>query len=310
MPPPAIATRNLSKRFGKRLAVDHLDLEVLEGEIFGFLGSNGSGKTTTIRLLLSLIRPAEGEAYVFGQSIRRGYPRYLRQVGALVDEADFYLNLSALANLKLLARLHDGVDENRCLEVLRLAGLEDRASDRVKTYSHGMRQRLGIAQAILHRPRLLILDEPTTGLDPQGMHEVRQMIRRFAHEEGMTVFLSSHLLNEVEQICTSMAVLSEGKLLVSGPVEQFLSAETATLTELQAEPISAARTVLEGLTFVSQVEEQNGRLRFRVDHQHRPEIARALTGQGVDIYSLTPVSRLEDYFLSLIGSTDTGGELP
>ncbi len=310
MPAPAIATYNLSKRFGKRLAVDHLDLEVPEGEIFGFLGSNGSGKTTTIRLLLSLIRPAEGEAYLFGQSIRRGYPRYLRQVGALVDEADFYGNLSALANLKLLARLHDGVDENRCLEVLRLAGLEERAHDRVKTYSHGMCQRLGIAQAILHRPRLLILDEPTTGLDPQGMHEVRQMICRFAREEGMTVFLSSHLLNEVEQICTSMAVLSEGKLLVSGPVEQFLSAETATLTELQADPIDTARTVLKGLSFVSQVEEQNRRLRFRVDHQHRPEIARALTEQGVDIFSLTPVSRLEDYFLSLIGSTDTGGELP
>ena len=309
-PPPAIATSNLSKRFGKRLAVNQLDLEVKEGEIFGFLGPNGSGKTTTIRLLLSLIRPTEGSARLFGQSIRREYPRYLRQVGALVDEADFYLNLSALTNLKLLARLHKGVDEARCREVLRLVGLEERAHDRVKTYSHGMCQRLGIAQALLHRPRLLILDEPTTGLDPQGMHEVRQMIRRFAHEEGMTIFLSSHLLNEVEQICTSMAVLNEGKLLVSGPVEQFLSAETATLTELQADPISAARTVLEGLPFVSQVEEQNGRLHFRVDHQHRPKVARALTEQAVEIYSLTPVSRLEDYFLSLFGSPDTGGELP
>ena len=310
MPSPAIATRNLSKRFGKRLAVDQLDLEVHEGEIFGFLGPNGSGKTTTIRLLLSLIRPTEGQAYIFNQSIRREYPRYLRQVGALVDEADFYLNLSALANLKLLARMHNRVDETRCMEVLRLAGLEERAHDRVKTYSHGMRQRLGIAQAILHRPRLLILDEPTTGLDPQGMHEVRQMIRRFAHEEGMTIFLSSHLLNEVEQICTSMAVLSEGKLLVSGPVEQFLSAETATLTELQADPIDTARAVLEGLPIVSQVEEENGRLCFRVDHQRRPEVARALIEQGVEIFSLTPVSRLEDYFLSLFGSSETGGELP
>ena len=310
MPPPAIATENLSKRFGKRLAVDHLDLEVQEGEIFGFLGPNGSGKTTIIRLLLSLIRPTEGHARLFGQSIRQAYPRYLRQVGALVDEPDFYGNLSALANLKLLARLYTGVDEARCIEVLQMAGLEDRARDRVKTYSHGMRQRLGIAQAILHRPRLLILDEPTTGLDPQGMHEVRQMIRRFAHEEGMTVFLSTHLLNEVEQICTGMAVLSEGKLLVSGPVEQFLSAETATLTELQADPIDTARAVLEELPIVSQVEEENGRLRFRVDHQHRPKVARALTEQGVEIYSLTPVSRLEDYFLSLFGSPDTGGELP
>jgi len=310
MPPPAIATRNLSKRFGRRLAVDHLDLEVQEGEIFGFLGPNGSGKTTTIRMLLSLIRPTEGNARLFGRAIREEYPRYLRQVGALVDEPDFYGNLSALANLKLLARLYIGVDEARCIEVLPLAGLEERAHDRVKTYSHGMRQRLGIAQAILHRPRLLILDEPTTGLDPQGMHEVRQMIRRFAHEEGMTVFLSTHLLNEVEQICTGMAVLSEGKLLVSGTVEQFLSAETATLTELQADPLDAARAVLEGLPFVSQVEEQNGRLRFRADHQHRPEVARVLTEQGVEIYSLMPVSKLEDYFLSLFGSPETGGELP
>ncbi|MFB0517369.1 MAG: ABC transporter ATP-binding protein [Candidatus Neomarinimicrobiota bacterium] len=301
MASPAIATRNLTKRFGRLRAVDHLTLEVQEGEVFGFLGPNGSGKTTTIRLLLSLIRPTEGNAHIFGQSIRSDYPRYLRQIGALVDEPNFYGNLSALANLKLLARLHDGVNEARCREVLRLAGLEARAHDRVKTYSHGMRQRLGIAQAILHRPRLLILDEPTTGLDPQGMHEVRQMIRRFAQEEGMTIFLSSHLLNEVEQICTGMAVLSEGKLLVSGPVDQFLSAETATLTELEAEPLDTARTVLESLPFVTEVVVQGQHLRFRIDHRHRPEIARKLGEKGVEIFSLTPVSKLEDYFLSLFG---------
>jgi ABC-2 type transport system ATP-binding protein len=172
MSTPAIATVNLSKRYGQRAAVDNLALEVEEGAIFGFLGPNGSGKTTTIRLLLSLIRPTGGDAFLFGHSIKRQYPRYLDQVGALVDEADFYLNLSALTNLKLLARLHQGVDEARCLEVLKIVGLLDRAHDRVKTYSHGMCQRLGIAQAILHRPRLLILDEPTTGLDPQGMHDV------------------------------------------------------------------------------------------------------------------------------------------
>lgn len=306
MTTPILATESLSKRFGRLMAVDRLTLEVPEGEIFGFLGPNGSGKTTTIRMLLSLIHPTEGDAFLFGHSVRRERTRYLSQVGALVEQADFYGNLSALANLKLLARLHDGVNEARCLEVLRLVGLADRAGDRVKTYSHGMRQRLGIAQAILHRPRLLILDEPTTGLDPQGMHEVRQMIRRFADEEGMTVFLSSHLLNEVEQICTSMAVLSKGKLLVSGPVQQFLSAETATLTELDAEPRDTARAVLESLPFVSEVVDQGQQLRFRVAHRHRPAVARALGEQGVEIYSLTPVSRLEDYFLSLFGF----GEIP
>jgi ABC-2 type transport system ATP-binding protein len=304
MPRLAIATNNLSKQFGKLLAVDQLALEVHEGEIFGFLGPNGSGKTTTIRLLLSLIRPTRGDAFVFGQSIKKNYPHYLGQVGALVDEPHFYLNLSALANLKLLARLHVGVDETRCLEVLRLAGLQQRANDRIRTYSHGMRQRLGIAQAILHRPQLLILDEPSTGLDPQGMHEVRQMIIRFAKEEGMTIFLSSHLLNEVEQICTSMAVLSEGKLLVSGTVDQFLAPEKATLTELQVEPIEKAREILEGLPFVSDVAEHNGHLRIRIDHQHRPEIVRILSEQGVEIFSLSPVSRLEDYFLSLFGFSE------
>lgn len=306
MSTPAIATVDLSKRFGKRTAVDHLALEVQEGEIFGFLGPNGSGKTTTIRLLLSLIRPSEGDAYLFGQSIRRKYPKYLGQVGALVDEADFYLNLSALSNLKLLARLHPGVDEARCLEVLRIVGLLDRAHDRVKTFSHGMRQRLGIAQAILHRPRLLILDEPTTGLDPQGMHEVREMIRTFAAEQGMTVFLSSHLLNEVEQLCTSMAVLSEGRLLVSGTVAQFLSAEAATLTELQASPLDKAQEILAAIPHVSDIVVHGQHIRFRVRHEHRSDVARLLTEQGVEIFSLTPVSKLEDYFLSLFGF----GEIP
>lgn len=304
MSPLAIATSDLSKRFGKLLAVDQLALEVQEGEIFGFLGPNGSGKTTTIRLLLSLIRPTNGDAYLFGQSIRKDYPQYLAQVGALVDEPNFYLNLSALGNLKLLARLHNSVGEARCLEVLRMTGLEQRSHDRVRTYSHGMRQRLGIAQAILHRPRLLILDEPSTGLDPQGMREVRQMIVRLAREEGMTVFLSSHLLNEVEQICTSMAVLSEGKLLASGRVDQFLAPETATLTELHAEPLEKARELLEDLPFVSKVSTHNGHLRFRVDHQHRPEIVRILAEQGIEIFSLSPVSRLEDYFLSLFGFSE------
>lgn len=306
MAPPVLVTENISKRFGKRLVVDRLSLEVGEGEIFGFLGPNGSGKTTTIRMLLSLIRPTGGDASIFGQSIKGDYPRYLRQVGALVEKPDFYGHLSALTNLKLLARLHQGVDEARCREVLAMVDLEERALDRVRTFSHGMLQRLGIAQAILHRPRLLILDEPSTGLDPQGMRDVRQMIVRFAKEEGMTIFLSSHMLGEVEQICTSMAVLREGQLLVAGPVDQLLSAESASLIELEAAPLVAARAVLKSLSFVTEVADHQRLLRFRVDHQHRPQVVKALTERGVEVFSMTPVSRLEDYFLSLIGL----GELP
>lgn len=307
MPAPILALESLSKRFGSRLVVDHLTLEVAEGEIFGFLGPNGAGKSTTIRMLLSLVHPTSGDAQLFGRSIHTSYPAYLAQVGALVEAPQFYDNLSALANLKLLARLYPSgtVDEARCHEVLQLVGLEERAHDRVGIYSHGMRQRLGIAQAILHRPRLLILDEPTTGLDPQGMYEVRHMIRRFARDEGMTVFLSSHLLNEVEQICTSMAVINEGRLMVSGPVDQFLSKESAAMAELHAEPPERAREVLAGLEFVSEVADHGQRTRFKVDHQRRPEVIQALIDHEVRVYALTPVSHLEDYFLSLFAPNST-----
>ncbi len=307
MPGPILATANLSKRYGKRLAVDNLSLEIEQGEIFGFLGPNGSGKTTTIRMLLSLIKPSGGEVFCFGEPISKNYPRYLGKIGALVEKADFYLNLSALTNLKMLARLHENVDEARCREVLALVGLDDRRNDAVKTYSHGMQQRLGIAQAILHRPQLLILDEPSTGLDPQGMHEIRGMILGLVRQEGMTVFLSSHLLNEVEQICTSMAVLNEGKLLVSGPVKQFLSAEAATLTELQAQPPEQVRQVLAGLPFVTEIDDRQGGLRFRVAYDQRPKVLQALTAAGVEVFSMHPVSNLEDYFLSLFGSKEMAG---
>lgn len=304
MADPILATHNLTKQFGKRLAVDNLNLEIPEGEIFGFLGPNGSGKTTTIRMLLSLIRPSSGEVYCFGQSTRRKYPGYLQQIGAMVENADFYGNLSGLTNLKMLARMHTNVGEERCIEVLEHAGLGDRRDDPVKSYSHGMRQRLGIAQAILHRPKLLILDEPSTGLDPQGMHEMRQMILAFVRDEGMTVFLSSHLLNEIEQICTSMAVLSEGKLLVSGPVKKFLAEGTATLTELQVEPLGLARKILEGLPYVSDLVEHTGGIRFRVNHKQRPAVIQALAEAEVKVYSMNAVSNLEDYFLSLFGSKE------
>lgn len=300
MPEPIIETHDLCKRFGKRLVVDQLSLVVEEGEIFGFLGPNGAGKSTTIRMLLSLIKPTTGGASVFGQSIQSEYPGYLGRIGALVESADFYQNLSALRNLQMLARLHPDVDVDRCWEVLKMVGLEDRAHSKVKTYSHGMKQRLGIAQAILHRPKLLILDEPSTGLDPQGMHEVRHMIKGFARDQGMTIFLSSHLLNEVEQICTSMAVLREGKLLVSGKVADFLSAEAAPLTELYATPLDGARQILGGLEFVTGIHDtEAGGLRFKVDHAQRPAVLRALVEKDIAVYSMTPVSKLEDYFLSL-----------
>lgn len=221
MPDIVLKALGLTKAFKGHTAVEDLNLEVGKGDIFGFLGPNGAGKSTTIRLMLALIKPDSGDVEIFGRSVRHYGNRALKKVGALIEEADFYGNLSAEHNLELLARL-DGVDGARIADVLTIVGLYDRRKDKVKAYSHGMKQRLGVAQALLNRPELLILDEPTSGLDPRGMKEVRELIRRLARE-GMTIFLSSHLLHEVEQVCTAMAIIDKGRLITAGKVTDLLT---------------------------------------------------------------------------------------
>src|ERR1051326_5322398 len=220
MSAPILATAGLTKRYGRRRVVDGLALEVEEGDIFGFLGPNGAGKSTTIRMILDLVRPSGGSIAIFRRTPRRERRTILAQVGALVERADLYTYLDGLTNLRLLLRQAGLADRGRAQEVLELVGLGDRARDKVKTYSHGMRQRLGLAQALLGRPRLVILDEPTTGLDPLGMKEVRELLRTLAAEHGMTIFLSTHLLAEVEQVCTRLAVIHHGRLVAQGTVRE------------------------------------------------------------------------------------------
>lgn len=301
MPKVILSVKNLSKSFGKRKAVDSLSFEIRAGEIFGFLGPNGAGKSTAIRAMLSLINPDSGDIEIFGKSIRKYRNSALQEVGALVERPDFYEYLSAYKNLSLLAAM-DKVSKERILEVLEIVGLADRAKDKVRAFSQGMKQRLGIAQALLSKPKLLILDEPTNGLDPRGMKEVRDLILKLA-EEGITILLSSHLLHEIEQICTTMAIINLGKLIKIGSVHDLLNESDTFITEITAEPVVKAKTTLESLEYVSNVVESSGTLKVRIANKDLSQLTRDLVNANVDVSAIIPRTSLEDYFLSL---TDEG----
>lgn len=292
-----LRTTALSKRFGKRIAVDDLNLEVRRGDVFGFLGPNGAGKSTTIRMVLSLITPSSGSVELFNSDVARDRS-VLARVGGLVERPDFYLYLSARKNLEIVSALYGHVDSARISEVLRIVGLEDRAGDRVKAYSHGMKQRLGIAQALLPNPELLILDEPTNGLDPQGMKEVRDLIRRLNEEQGMTIFLSSHLLHEIEQVASRMCILHHGQLIVQGRVGELLSRERIAV-RITANPVEQARAVLESMDWVSEVKSKDGELACTVPEEDLARTNAGLMEAGIAVSAFAPRRSLEDYFLSI-----------
>ena len=294
-----LSIKNLSKSFGKRKAVNNLSFDIREGEIFGFLGPNGAGKSTAIRSMLSLIKPDEGDIEIFGKSVRKNMNSALQGVGALVERPDFYEYLSAHRNLSLLA-IMDNVSQKRIDEVLEIVGLTDRGDDKVKEYSQGMKQRLGIAQALLSNPKLLILDEPTNGLDPRGMKEVRDLIRKLS-QEGITILLSSHILHEVEQVCTTMAIINLGKLIKIGRVHDLLNESDTFITEIKAEPLEKARKVLESIDYISNVAESDGMLKVRIANKDLKKLTRDLVKADIDVSAIIPRTSLEDYFLSLTG---------
>ena len=226
-----IEIKDLTKKFKDVKAVDELSLNVNKGDIFGFLGPNGAGKSTTIRMLLTLIRPNTGTIRLFNKSLNEERALILRDVGAIVEKPDFYNYLSAYKNLEILGCISGRkVSSNRIMEILETVGLKERRTSKVKTYSHGMKQRLGIAQALLHDPELIILDEPTTGLDPQGMKEIRDLIIHLRDEKNKTIFLSSHLLSEVEQIANRMIIINKGKTVVEGYVQDLLNSAELKVT--------------------------------------------------------------------------------
>ncbi|MBN2600976.1 MAG: ABC transporter ATP-binding protein [Candidatus Marinimicrobia bacterium] len=295
-----LQTFNLSKRFGSRWAVKDLNLSVERGQIFGFLGPNGAGKSTTIRMLLNLIRPCSGSFELLSKKLRYSGQKIYSRIGALVEKPDFYLYLSAEKNLQILGSLSGGVDKERIYEILKIVGLQDRARDNVRNYSHGMKQRLGIAQALLHRPELVILDEPTSGLDPEGIHEIRELIVSLAKEQDMTIVLSSHLLHEIEQVCTHMAIIDKGTLIVQGSVEELLHKTEFYVTEISVDNPERALNHLKTEKWVKDITMENGLLKVHVSVEKRPALAEFLIHNHFKVFSIVPRTSLEDYYLSLL----------
>ena len=292
-----VETRGLSKRYGNTvLAVDQLDLNVHRGEVYGFLGPNGAGKTTTLRMLLGLIRPTAGSATVAGHA--PGDPAGLARIGAIIETPAFYPYLSGWDNLKVVAD-YAGVPDSRLADALEQVELTPRAKTKFSTYSMGMKQRLGVAAALIKEPELLILDEPTNGLDPQGMIDMRKLIVELGKGDR-TVLVSSHLLGEVEQMCTRIGVIQDGKLVAEGTIGELRGAATLTV---RAAPVSQAQMVLTRMLGADAVTQRDGAFRLRVDAGRAAEVNRELVTAGVEVSELVSGQRsLEDVFIELTGS--------
>ena len=293
--PLILSTQNLSKHYGDFKAVNHINLEVYQGDIFGFLGPNGAGKSTTMRMLLSLIQATEGNITWFGQSLSTHRSEILSKIGCIVEKPDFYPYLTGLKNLQILASISGkAVAKTRIDEVIELVGLAGRENDKVKTYSQGMKQRLGIAQALLHDPEVIILDEPTNGLDPQGIIDVRNLILSLKHDMGKTVILSSHILYEVELLANRMVIINKGEVVVQGEVAQLLAEQELKLeietndNEIAAKLLSAYNSTLVA-----------GDIKLRCQKDEVPIINKLLIDNGLQVYSLKYTKKLEEAFLSL-----------
>lgn len=299
---PVASLMGVTKKIGSKTLVSNLTLDIPPGQIFGFLGPNGAGKTTTIRMMVGLISISQGDILICGRSIKDHFEEAVANIGAIVENPEMYKFLSGYQNLRQYARMVPGVTRQRIDEVVALVGLGQRIHDKVKTYSLGMRQRLGVAQALLHRPKLLILDEPTNGLDPQGIRELRDYLRRLCEEEGTTVFVSSHLLSEMELMCDSVAIIQNGHLV---DVKQLKAVGDAVLPVLETlfevnDPQAALELIGRGVLKGSGISVEAGR-------EEIAELNARLVAAGFKVYSIRALSRsLEDQFLEITGGEGIG----
>lgn len=277
--------KNVSKSFGKRKVIDNISLKVNSGEIFGFLGPNGSGKTTTIKMILRLIDSDEGEIKVNGFDNRKQFEQAMECIGAIVENPDMYKYMSGIDNLKLHARIRN-IDEKRIAEVLEMVGLKDRAKDKVGKYSLGMKQRLGLALTLLHNPKVLILDEPTNGLDPAGIKQLRDILKKISHEENVAVFVSSHILTEMQQMCDRVAVLDNGKIV---KIEQITSSEEEKIEtiELRLKNKEKAIKILKEKFEVDAKEEKDSLL-VTIQTEKVPEVVKELAIEDVWVKAVIP----------------------
>jgi ABC-2 type transport system ATP-binding protein len=295
-----LSVKGLKKRIGKKEIIKGLDFELKRGEVFGFLGPNGAGKTTTIRMLVGLIRPTSGTIEICGYNVEKDFTKAMTQMGCIVENPELYSYLTGWENLEHFARMLPNVDLSYIDEVVKLVRLEERIHDPVKTYSLGMRQRLGIAQALLGKPKVLILDEPTNGLDPMGIREMRSFIRFLAEEEGLTVLVSSHLLSEIQLMCDRVAIISRGTVIKVDTVDSLLALQERVIWRV--EPYKEGKEILAGLTSITVG--PDGTLITPYSENDTSTWNKVLVEQGIMVKEMNrKLPALEDLFLEL-----TGGE--
>lgn len=297
---------NLKKTIGKKEIIKGLNFQIRSGEVFGFLGPNGAGKTTTIRMMVGLIGITEGDVVIEGKSIRKDFKGAVRHVGAIVENPEMYPFLSGWKNLKQYARMMEGITEERIQEVVALVGLEKAIHEKAGRYSLGMRQRLGIAQALLHNPSILILDEPTNGLDPSGIREIRLYLRKLAQEANVAVIVSSHMLSEIELMCDRIGIIKNGELVAIEMVQTKATEATGLIVQIEVEPVQGALQIVKGHVAGEVVAEGNT-LTFSTTRETIPALVKALAAKDVAVYSVEQKqASLEDKFFDLIGENVIG----
>ncbi len=299
-----LKTERLKKVIGKRTIVSDISLELKKGEIFGFLGPNGAGKSTTIKMIVGLSKITEGNIFVSGCSIKDDFKGAMKNIGCIVENPDMYKYMSGLDNLKIFAKMYNNVDENRIVEVVKIVDLERAIKDKVKTYSLGMKQRLGIAQALLHRPNLLILDEPTNGLDPAGIKEMRELLRKLTEDTGITVFVSSHILSEMQQLCDRVGIINKGKLITVKSVDELVNMshkDDKIALCIETDNNLKASEILSSID-VNNSSMADG-VHVEVNREDIPLIVKTLVYGEISIYGINKKDSqsLEDVFMSLTG---------
>ncbi|WP_338750336.1 ABC transporter ATP-binding protein [Bacillus sp. FJAT-52991] len=294
-----VELKNVSKTIKGKKIIDSLSFNIQKGEVFGFLGPNGAGKTTTIRMIVGLMKLSEGDIVICGHSIQKDFEKAVENIGAIVENPEMYKFLSGYENLQQYARMHRGITKEKIDEVVKFVGLSDRINDKVKTYSLGMRQRLGIAQSLLHDPKVLILDEPTNGLDPAGIKEIRQHVRELAEKRGLAVIVSSHLLAEMEMMCDRIAIIQKGKLVDVQSVHNWME-EEIEMYSFEVNHVEDAVKYIKQFFPGGQAKIVEGRLVIESDKEQIPDIIMLLAERGIRIYEVKQVSKsLEERFLEI-----------
>lgn len=305
-----LVCKKLSKKFGDRYAVKNVNFDIFEGEIFGLIGQNGAGKTTIIRMITGLAKPTEGEVFVCGTSVQKNFSKAIRNVGGIIENPEMYGYMSGMDNLKYFASLYGHIPQSKIEEIVRLVAMERRIYDKVSTYSLGMRQRVGIAQALLHSPKLLILDEPTNGLDPNGIKEMREFLKKIARTQKISILISSHILSEMEQLCDTVGIIDNGEIVDIRTISSIKKgAIDGTKISIKVDyPNYAGKIIIHNFKIPVSLSGKN--VIFNLDENQIPKVTATLIKEGVSIYNISTVTKsLEDMFTEIISRKSTKGNI-